>query len=102
MGQALREASTAELHLFSEIRAAERHAVSTPADVLFHVRARRMDMCFELVTQIMERMEEQSVPLMRHMAFATSMIVTYWDSLMGRKIPTVRLHLADHRSQKAF
>lgn len=45
----------AELHLFSEIRAGERHAVSTPADVLFHVRARRMDMCFELVTQIMER-----------------------------------------------
>jgi putative iron-dependent peroxidase len=45
----------AELHVFREIRAGERHAVSTPADMLFHVRARRMDMCFELVTQIMER-----------------------------------------------
>jgi putative iron-dependent peroxidase len=45
----------AELHPFREIRAGERHAVSTPADVLFHIRAKRMDMCFELVTQIMER-----------------------------------------------
>ena len=48
----------AELHPFREIRAGERHAVSTPADVLFHIRAKRMDMCFELVTQIMERIGE--------------------------------------------
>jgi putative iron-dependent peroxidase len=45
----------AELHPFREIRAGERHAVSTPADVLFHIRAKRMDLCFELITQIMER-----------------------------------------------
>lgn len=45
----------AELHPFREIRSGERHAVSTPADVLFHLRAKRMDLCFELVTQIMER-----------------------------------------------
>lgn len=45
----------AELHPFREIRAGERHAVSTPADVMFHIRARGMDLCFELVTQIMER-----------------------------------------------
>jgi putative iron-dependent peroxidase len=45
----------AELHPFREIRSAERHAVATPADVLFHIRARRTDLCFELVTQIMER-----------------------------------------------
>jgi porphyrinogen peroxidase len=44
-----------ELHPFREIRSGERHAVSTPADVLFHIRAREMDMCFELVAQIMER-----------------------------------------------
>lgn len=44
-----------ELHPFREIRSGERHAVSTPADMLFHLRAKRMDMCFELVTQIMER-----------------------------------------------
>src|ERR1700728_2171313 len=45
----------AELHPFREIRSGERHAVSTPADVLFHIRAKRMDLCFEMVTQIMER-----------------------------------------------
>ena len=45
----------AELHPFREIRSGGRHAMSTPGDVLFHVRAKRMDLCFELVTQIMER-----------------------------------------------
>jgi porphyrinogen peroxidase len=45
----------AELHPFREIRAGERLAVSTPADVLFHIRAREMDLCFEMVAQIMDR-----------------------------------------------
>jgi len=45
----------AELHVFREIRAGERHAVSTPGDLLFHIRAKRMDLCFELATQIMAR-----------------------------------------------
>src|ERR1700679_4110127 len=45
----------AELHPFREIRSGERHAVSTPADMLFHIRAKRMDLCFELVTAIMDR-----------------------------------------------
>lgn len=43
----------AELHEFREIRAGARHAVSTVGDVLFHIRAKRMDLCFELATQIM-------------------------------------------------
>jgi putative iron-dependent peroxidase len=45
----------AELHPFREIRAEARHAVSTPGDLLFHIRAKRMDLCFELATQFMER-----------------------------------------------
>jgi len=45
----------AELHPFREIRAGERHAVSTPGDILFHIRAKRMDLCFELARQIMEK-----------------------------------------------
>lgn len=45
----------AELHPFKELRAGNRHAPSTPADLLFHLRAKRMDLCFELVTQIMAR-----------------------------------------------
>src|SRR6266849_6825317 len=46
----------AELHKFREIRAGERHAVSTPGDMLFHIRAQRMDLCFELATRIMARL----------------------------------------------
>ena len=46
----------AELHSFREIHAGNRHAVSTPGDLLFHIRARRMDLCFELAMQIMERL----------------------------------------------
>jgi putative iron-dependent peroxidase len=45
----------AELHVFREIRAGARHAVSTPGDLLFHIRAKRMDLCFELATQIIAR-----------------------------------------------
>jgi len=44
----------AELHPFQEILAGGRHAVSTPGDILFHIRAKRMDLCFELATQIMD------------------------------------------------
>ncbi|HEY1756801.1 MAG TPA: Dyp-type peroxidase [Bryobacteraceae bacterium] len=46
----------AKLHPFREIRAGARHAVSTPGDLLFHIRAKRMDVCFELATQIMTRL----------------------------------------------
>ena len=46
----------AELHPFREIRSGDRHAVATPGDMLLHIRAQRMDMCFELATQIMERL----------------------------------------------
>lgn len=48
----------AELHPFREIRAGNRHAVSTPGDILFHIRARRMDLCFELATEIMNAIGE--------------------------------------------
>lgn len=48
----------AELHPFREIRAGSRHAVSTSGDLLFHIRAKRMDLCFEMATQIMGRLGE--------------------------------------------
>ncbi len=47
------EPRPAELHPFREISAGSRHAVSTPGDVLFHIRAERTDLCFELAAQIM-------------------------------------------------
>ena len=46
----------AELHPFREIRSGSRHAVSTPGDLIFHIRAKRMDLCFELAMQIMARL----------------------------------------------
>jgi porphyrinogen peroxidase len=44
------------LHPFREIRSGGRHAVSTRGDLLFHIRARRMDLCFELASQITGRL----------------------------------------------
>jgi len=52
----------AELHPFREIRSGARHAVSTPGDLLFHIRAKRMDLCFEMATQIMARIGEAASP----------------------------------------
>jgi putative iron-dependent peroxidase len=53
----------AELHPFREISAGSRHAVATPGDLLFHIRAKRMDLCFELATQIMARLGGAVSPL---------------------------------------
>jgi putative iron-dependent peroxidase len=46
----------AGLHPFAEL-AGERHtAVATPGDLLLHIRARRLDLCFELAQRLMERL----------------------------------------------
>ena len=44
-----------DLHPFREIHGVH-HAVATPGDILFHIRSVRMDLCFELATQIMTRL----------------------------------------------
>jgi len=44
-----------DLHPFREIHG-QHHAIATPGDILFHIRAARMDLCFELATQIMSRL----------------------------------------------
>jgi porphyrinogen peroxidase len=46
----------AELHPFPELVGSKHHAVSTPGDLLFHIRATAMDLCFELAGQIMNRL----------------------------------------------
>ena len=53
----------AELHPFREIKAGARHAVATPGDLLFHIRAKRMDLCFELAAQIMTRLGDAVSPV---------------------------------------
>jgi putative iron-dependent peroxidase len=44
------------LHPFRELVGDRHTAVSTPGDLLFHIRARQMDLCFELAGQLMNRL----------------------------------------------
>jgi putative iron-dependent peroxidase len=53
----------AELHPFREFRAGGRHAVATPGDLLFHIRAQHFDLCFELGTQILARLGDTVTPV---------------------------------------
>lgn len=46
----------AELHEFRELHGNKHHAPSTPGDLLFHIRAARPDVCFELTRQIVKRL----------------------------------------------
>ncbi|WP_406374988.1 Dyp-type peroxidase [Streptomyces sp. NBC_00647] len=46
-----------ELHPFVELTGKRHRAPSTPGDLLFHLRARRMDLCFELARLIVERLD---------------------------------------------
>ncbi len=44
----------AELHPFREIAGAAHTAIATPGDLLFHIRADRRDLCFELERLLLE------------------------------------------------
>jgi porphyrinogen peroxidase len=46
----------AGLHPFTELHGARHRAIATPGDLLFHVRAERMDLCFEFASQVMIRL----------------------------------------------
>ncbi|WP_206997890.1 Dyp-type peroxidase [Trinickia mobilis] len=46
----------ARLHPFREFGAGERRAVATPGDLLLHIRADPMDLCFELAAQLAGRL----------------------------------------------
>jgi porphyrinogen peroxidase len=46
----------ASLHPLPEFAGARHTAVSTPGDLLFHIRAHRFDLCFELAQRIVERL----------------------------------------------
>ena len=48
-----------ELHPFRELAGPRHHAPATPGDLLFHIRASRMDMCFEFAAQVMRRLTGQ-------------------------------------------
>jgi porphyrinogen peroxidase len=46
----------AGLHPFPELAGPRHTAVSTPGDLLFHIRAHRLDLCFELAERLMDRL----------------------------------------------
>ncbi|MFJ6136227.1 Dyp-type peroxidase [Kitasatospora sp. NPDC092286] len=46
----------AGLHPFQEVTGARHRAPATPGDLLLHLRASRMDLCFELASQLTERL----------------------------------------------
>ncbi|MET9618671.1 Dyp-type peroxidase [Kitasatospora indigofera] len=46
----------AGLHPFRELVGARHRAVATPGDLLLHIRADRMDLCFELAAQVVDRL----------------------------------------------
>jgi len=46
----------AELHPFVELDGGRHRAPSTPGDLLFHIRAETMDVCFELATKLVAAM----------------------------------------------
>ncbi|MET8704633.1 Dyp-type peroxidase [Kitasatospora sp. NPDC004723] len=46
----------AELHPFREVAGARHRAPATPGDLLFHLRADRMDLCFELAGRLTGRL----------------------------------------------
>jgi putative iron-dependent peroxidase len=47
----------AELHSFIELDGPSHHAPSTAGDLLFHIRAEAMDVCFELAGRIVKAMD---------------------------------------------
>ena len=48
------------LHPFERLEGPVHTAVSTPGDLLFHVRAKRLDLCFELVRHVMDRLADHA------------------------------------------
>jgi putative iron-dependent peroxidase len=50
------EPRPAELHPFREFAGERHNAPATPGDLLFHIRAHRMDLCFELAKRLTARL----------------------------------------------
>jgi len=47
----------AKLHAFVELDGGKHRAVSTPGDLLFHIRAGSLDLCFEVAQQVMKELD---------------------------------------------
>jgi porphyrinogen peroxidase len=51
----------ADLHPFRELAGPRHTAPATPGDLLFHIRAHRFDLCFELAQRLTERLQGLAV-----------------------------------------
>lgn len=51
----------AGLHPFQEVHGDKHRAVASPGDLMFHIRATRMDFCFELATHLVDRLRGAAV-----------------------------------------
>lgn len=60
----------AALHPFRELAGPRHHAVATPGDLLFHIRAARPDLCFALTAEIMKRLRGAATVQDETQAFA--------------------------------
>ena len=69
-------APPADLHAFQPISGAVHEAVATPGDVVFHVRAARLDLCFELASQILVRLQRAVSPVDEVQGSASSITAT--------------------------
>ena len=52
-----------ELEVFQEIKGRTSTAVSTPADLFFHLRAKTMDLCFEAASMIHTLLKDVTTPI---------------------------------------
>lgn len=50
----------AGLHPFEPLVGPRHTAIATPGDLLFHIRANRLDLCFELAQRLMDRLAENA------------------------------------------
>lgn len=48
-----------ELKTYEEIKGSKLTAVSTPGDILFHIRAKKMGLCYEFAAIIDEKLKER-------------------------------------------
>ncbi|MDR1698421.1 MAG: Dyp-type peroxidase [Prevotellaceae bacterium] len=52
-----------ELENFKEIKGGKYTAVSTPGDLFFHIRAKRMAACFEMAANIEQKLKDVVIPI---------------------------------------
>jgi deferrochelatase/peroxidase EfeB len=77
----------ADLHVLPEIAGARHVSVSTPGDLLFHIRAARLDLCFELAQRLTEGSRATPASSTRCTVFAPLTSGISWVSSTGPRTP---------------